>query len=323
MQTCLLGHIHEAGCCTLLLKRRIVKSLKSTQANTGPTFASKAETVLTRKFLILTIALIYSLTLPHSARAQSIERPPELEAGFHNMYNLQFQEAHAIFGKYIAEHPEDPMGPVSNAAAYLFSEFHRTGVFDVQLFTDDDNYLHHKRDHPDPALKQAFNSDLDNADKLADTILGKHPDDPTALFAKTLTYGLRADYASLIERRDIAGFQFTKSGSAYAHQLLEVDPHAYDAYLAVGMENYILGLKPAPVRWLLKLAGGETDRALGVHDLELTAAQGYYLRPLAQLLLAVAALRDKDKAKARQLLSSLAREFPGNPLYAEQLAKIG
>ncbi|MGH7172310.1 MAG: hypothetical protein ACRELG_18695, partial [Gemmataceae bacterium] len=75
--------------------------------------------------------------------------------------------------------------------------------------------------------------------------------------------------------------------------------------------------------WLLQLAGGETDRALGERDLELTAAQGHYLKPLAKLLLAVAAMRDKDKAKARELLSSLAREFPNNPLYAEQLAKIG
>ncbi|MDR5727083.1 MAG: hypothetical protein RB191_06405, partial [Terriglobia bacterium] len=100
-------------------------------------------------------------------------------------------------------------------------------------------------------------------------------------------------------------------------------PHAYDAYLAVGMENYILGLKPAPVRWLLQMAGGETNKVLGEQDLELTASQGHYLQPLAKLLLAVAAVRDKDKVKARDLLSSLAREFPNNPLYAQQLAKIG
>ena len=103
---------------------------------------------------------------------------------------------------------------------------------------------------------------------------------------------------------------------------LAVDPHAYDAYLAVGMENYILGLKPAPVRWLLQMAGGETNRVLGEQDLELTAAQGHYLKPLAKLLLSVAAVRDKDTAKARELLGSLAQEFPNNPLYAAQLAKL-
>jgi hypothetical protein len=255
------------------------------------------------------------------AQSQTVETPPMLDEGFHEMYNLHFPEAHAIFAKYMVEHPEDPMGPVSDAAAYLFSEFHRTGVLDMQLFTNDTNYLKHKT-VPDPATKKAFNAALDKANGLSDAILAAHPNDATALFAKTLTFGLRADYASLIERRDLAGFQFTKQGSAYAHRLLAVDPHAYDAYLAVGMENYILGLKPAPVRWLLQMAGGETNKVLGEHDLELTAAQGHYLKPLAKLLLSVAAVRDKDITKARELLGSLAQEFPNNPLYAQQLARL-
>ena len=275
------------------------------------------------KLLLPLLVLCIGVAISQSswAQSQTVETPPMLDEGFREMYNLHFQEAHAIFEKYIVEHPEDPMGPVSDAAAYLFSEFHRTGVLDMQLFTNDTNYLQHKT-VPDPAIKKAFDADLDKADRLSDNILANHPNDATGLFAKTLTFGLRADYASLIERRDIAGFQFTKAGSAFAHRLLAVDPHAYDAYLAVGMENYILGLKPAPVRWLLQMAGGEANKELGEQDLELTAAQGQYLKPLAKLLLSVAAVRDKDIAKARELLGSLAQEFPNNPLYAQQLAKL-
>lgn len=245
-----------------------------------------------------------------------------LDTGFHQMYNLQFPEAHATFAKFMAEHPENPMGPVSDAAAYLFSEFNRTGVLNMALFTNDSNYLHHKRDKPDPAAKAAFDKQVARTSKLANAILAKDPNDATALFAETLAYGLQADYASMIERSDIAGFGYTKSGSADAQKLLAIDPHAYDAYLAVGMENYILGLKPAPVRWLLQLAGGQTNKTLGEQELELTAAHGHYLAPLAKLLLAVAAIRDNDKPKARELLASLAKEFPDNPLYARQLAKI-
>jgi hypothetical protein len=272
------------------------------------------------------MALLFVLGIaahPVQAQSQQIETTPLLDAGFHEMYNLQFTQAHETFAKFIAEHPQDPMGPVSDAAAYLFSEFNRTGVFDVDLFTHDNSYLRHKKDTPDLAIKKAFESQLNKTQELSDAILAKFPHDATALFAKTLAFGLRADYASLIERKDITGFGYTKSGSAYAHQLLAIDPHAYDAYLAVGMENYILGLKPAPVRWLLQIAGGETNKVLGEKDLELTAAEGHYLKPLAKLLLAVAALRDKDNPKARELLSSLAKEFPNNPLYAQQLAKIG
>ena len=63
-----------------------------------------------------------------------------------------------------------------------------------------------------------------------------------------------------------------------------------DAYLAVGVENYMLSLKPAPVRWILHMTGAQTDKETGVRQLKLTAEGGRYLRPYARLLLAVAAV---------------------------------
>ena len=33
-----------------------------------------------------------------------------------------------------------------------------------------------------------------------------------------------------------------------------------DANLAVGLENYVLGLKPAPLRWVLRISGAQTDQ---------------------------------------------------------------
>ena len=91
-----------------------------------------------------------------------------------------------------------------------------------------------------------------------------------------------------------------------AQQLLVIDPTCYDAYLAVGVENYLLGLQPAPVRWVLHMTGSQTDKNEGLQRLRLTADKGHYLAPFARLLLAVAALRDKDPQTARTLLAGLA-----------------
>ena len=44
------------------------------------------------------------------------------------MYNLEFSDAH-IISTYVKAHPEDPFGPTSDAAAYLFDEFNRHGGF--------------------------------------------------------------------------------------------------------------------------------------------------------------------------------------------------
>jgi hypothetical protein len=113
-----------------------------------------------------------------------------------------------------------------------------------------------------------------------------------------------------------------KGARTAADQLLARDPQCYDAWIAVGVENYMLSVKPAPVRFLLRLAGGQTDRAVGIQKLKLTAEKGHYLAPFARLLLAVAALRDGDRVQARNILDALAREYPRNPLYVQELARL-
>ena len=56
--------------------------------------------------------------------------------------------------------------------------------------------------------------------------------------------------------------------------------------------------------------------------MRLTAEKWRYLAPFAKLLLAVAALRDKDTAHAKELLAGLTRDYPHNPLYRQELARI-
>lgn len=107
-----------------------------------------------------------------------------------------------------------------------------------------------------------------------------------------------------------------------AEKLLATHPDYSDPWIAVGVENYMLSIKPAPLCWLLRLTGAQTDRALGIEKLRLTAQKGRYLLPFARLLLAVAALRDHDKERARDLLVGLAQEFPNNPLYVQELARL-
>src|SRR3974377_2023944 len=63
-----------------------------------------------------------------------------LDLGYRQMYNLQFQEAHKTFWSWEQMHPYDPMGPTSDAAAYLFAEFDRLGVLQKQLFFGDEKF---------------------------------------------------------------------------------------------------------------------------------------------------------------------------------------
>jgi len=96
----------------------------------------------------------------------------------------------------------------------------------------------------------------------------------------------------------------------------------YDAYLASGVENYMLSLKSAPLRWILGVTGASTNKDEGIRLLTLTATQGHYLAPFARMMLAVAAIRDGNPQQARTTLIALAKQYPDNSLYERQLARI-
>jgi len=255
--------------------------------------------------------------IPCSAQTQTL-----LDQGYREMYNLQFAKAHEVFGQWQRDHPDDPIAPASDAAAFLFSEFDRLHVLEVELFVDDNKFESRREITPDASVRQKFDASLARSSELANRILARDPANAEALFALAMSDGLRGDYAALIERRDLAALGYVKSGRVTAEKLLTQHPDYYDGYLAVGVENYLLSLKPAPLRWLLRITGAQTDKQVGIERLRITAEKGRYLLPFARLLLAVAALRDGDRARGVQLLRWLAQQFPQNHLYSKELAKV-
>jgi len=227
--------------------------------------------------------LLFLFTTPIFAFSTPLKGTP-LNDGYYALYNLDFNAAHAHFGQWMTEHPDDCLGSASDAAAYIFNEFNILGVLDIELFADDNRFTSRTRPPIDPALKQGFNNRIDQSNRLAD--------------------------------------KYSELASKYAKQALAANPTLYDANLAVGIENYMLSLKAAPIRWFLGMAGAGTNKAEGVRLLKLTAEQGHYLAPFARLMLAVGELRDGRTQPGKQILIGLSQEFPQNTLYQRQIARL-
>jgi len=291
--------------------------------NNAIRLASKFARLLAVRVTILTLLSILMAPSAMLANCQlGLEAASHLDAGFDSLYDLNFNAAQAQFSDWKARYPDDPLGPAAAASGYLFREFDRLGVLQSELFRDDQAFHQRKKLTPDPRLKALFDSELTLSETLAAKQLAKDPASVNALLAMTMVSGLRADYAALIERKDGASLSYTKKGRKSAEKLLMVDSGCYDAYLALGVENYLLGTKPAPVRWILRAGGANTNRDQGLRELELTADSGHFLKPFAKLLLAVAALRRHDDHNAKLLLTDLHCEFPHNLLYERELARL-
>ena len=263
--------------------------------------------------------LISACLVAAAAATTPHPEPTLLDQGYRHMYNREFAEAHQNFQEWERQKPDDPLGPVSDAAAYLFSEFDRLHILQSEFFTHDQHFITDNKLSPDPELKRNFLAALQASRTLA---ARAQSSDQNAMFATILTNGLESDYSALIEKRYSVSFQKMKAGRALAEKLLAADPTCYDAWIAVGVENYMLSVKPAAIRWLLRIGGGQTDRALGIEKLKLTAEKGRYLAPFAKMMLAVAAIRDNNNGQARDLLIGLAAQYPRNPLYRQEIARL-
>ncbi len=274
----------------------------------------------------LLVAVLCACTvLCRTSFADDIRRTSDvtpLDRGFTGLYNLDFSDAQNDFADWEKQHPEDPVGPVSEAAGFLFSEFSRLGVLEAQFYENDAAFAERPKLSPDPGLRDRFQDAINRAESLAHSRLARDPKDSNALFAMTLSSGLQADYAALIEKRNLPSLRFTKQASVFGQQLLSVCPNCYDALLATGFSKYIIGSMAAPVRWVLRMGGLPADKQGGIADLQMTADHGHYLAPFARVLLAIAYVREKDKARAIEILSGLQQEFPGNTLFPKEIARL-
>ena len=266
---------------------------------------------------LVALLLLFLLSWPVSACCATPASTPltgtPLNDGYHALYNLDFPAAHTYFQQWMTAHPDDCLGSASDAAAYIFTEFDRLGVLDIELFADDSRFTSRTRPAIDPVLKKGFNDRIAQSEHLADTALQHNPRDANAFYCKAVTSGMQADWASLIDRHEYGAYKFSELASKYAKQALAIAPTLYDANLAVGIENYMLSLKPAPIRWILGMAGAGTNKAEGVRLLKLTAEQGHYLAPFARLMLAVGELRDGRIQQAKPSSSASRRSSPRTP----------
>lgn len=263
------------------------------------------------------LALVILAGFGRSALAQNVDAM--LDQSFRDMYNLQFDQALQIADQAKATDKTDPMPWVAQASAVLFRELDRLHVLRSDLFISDTAFSARPAYSWNPASKKQFDDALAGAEQIAQTRIGRDKNDVRGLFALTLVNGLRANDAALITKHNMTSLSFTKTSTGFAERLLAISPNYYDAYIATGMGQYLIGSKSAPVRWILRLGGFKGDQEQGIKELTLVSEKGRYLAPFARILLAFNDLRHKNRGEARKKFASLHDQFPSNPLFTQEM----
>ena len=247
---------------------------------------------------------------------------PTLDDALAHLYNFRFAAAHQAIDQIIASRPQDPLPYAFRASAYLFSELDRLGALEAEFLSTDDWAYDKKKQKPDPAVRSAMEKALRDAQTRGEAALKVDPNDKNALFALTIAGGVTADYMALVDKRQFGSLTPSKLSNNYAQRLLKLDPKFYDAYLTAGFSEYVVGSLPFFVRWFVHWDSVNGSKEQGKRNLELAAREGHYFKAFARILLAIIDLREKRPAESKALLMELARDYPENPLFKKELAKL-
>jgi hypothetical protein len=101
------------------------------------------------------------------------------------MYNFQFEDAHGTFKQWERLHASDPMGPVSDAAAFLFEELARLHVLQSEFFVHDQHWITDQKLEPDLGLKRRFENALEASRELSE----RKPDDESRSLPRSCASG--------------------------------------------------------------------------------------------------------------------------------------
>src|SRR5260370_36206189 len=125
----------------------------------------------------------------------------------------------------------------------------------------------------------------------------------------------------MLQKRPLTALMRTKEANEYAKRLLAQNPEATDAYVALGMANYIIGSLGPASRFTLWFGGIHGDKKIGMEQLAKTTENGLYLKPFAKIVLSLAERRVKQDRLPQMLLRVLTEHYPSNELLASEYVK--
>lgn len=239
---------------------------------------------------------------------------PLTSAAWQHFYNNEYDEAITLFENEVVSHPLDPGAYNHLAQAVLYRELFRNGALESQLVTGNNPFLRRPKVNASTDAKTRFHQSIDRALALSEKRLENDAKDQKALYALSVTYGLRANYHFLVEKAWSGSLHDATASRKYSDRLIELNPEMTDAYLVQGLHDYIVGSLPFYMRMVGHLAGFHGDKERGLKELKNVAEHGVLNKYDAQILLAVIYRREKRPEDAIPLLTNLAATFPRNYL---------
>jgi tetratricopeptide (TPR) repeat protein len=245
-----------------------------------------------------------------------------VEQGFEHFYNLEYPQALLAFEKAAARDPADPDLHNHIAETLVFQEMLRNGALESELVSGTNSLLRRPKLDPSPASEKRFLEEVSRAMELADARLKQNPNDPAALYALGISYGIRSDYYWVVKKSWHDSLRDATTARRLHNKLADLQPDNVDARLVEGLHDYLVGCLPWHYRMLGFLVGIRGDKEKGTRIVQEVAQKGTVDRIEAQIFLCAIYRRENQAIRAVPIIQELMSRFPRNYILRLELSQM-
>jgi hypothetical protein len=243
--------------------------------------------------------------------------------GFSAVYNIDYKTARERFLQMTRLAPDHPAGYVYLANNLWLETLYQGRRLTTSLYTGGSFYSQDKdEDQVDQKRNRDFNDLIRQALAATRARLVKNPKDVEALYYNASALGIRAAYATSVKRSFTRSIGDANESIKIQRQVIKLDPEYIDAYLSIGLYEYVIDSLPGGLKFLARLAGLKGSKEKGIEHLELVTKQGKLNADDARVVLLGIYSKENQLDRALEIISYMAKQYPRNYLFGVERASM-
>lgn len=239
------------------------------------------------------------------------------------VYNMDYKAARDRFQRMTTIAPDHPAGYVYLANNLWLETLNENRRLSSSLYTSGSFYVQDaEEDEFNKKREREFNELIKQALVVATARLKKNPQDVEALYYEASAHGLRAGYNVTVKRSFRRAIGDANGSVKIQKKVIKLDPNYTDAYLSIGLYEYVIDSLPWVWRTLARFAGLRGSKKEGINHLQAVAERGKYASDDARVILIGIYSREKQPERALEMISHLANKYPRNYLFGVERAAM-
>jgi tetratricopeptide (TPR) repeat protein len=248
--------------------------------------------------------------------------PPEImelrREGHESLYNMDTATATVKFEEIRRRAPNHPAGDLYLATVLWLGHLNKTRRLQSGLYSSGSNFYAgadktkegSEGDAVDANVDRAFRERMAQAKTKALALVARNKNDADALYFLGAFYGVMAGYEASVARKF---FSAMRNGSRCvdAHEkALKLKPDYYDAYLSIGVYDYIAGSLPFGYKLMATMVGVRGNKKRGITRLQTIIEKNALTADDSRILLVAIFRNERRFDDALALLEQLSSKYP-------------